>query len=87
MGTKCATTGIQEICDGVRPACPVYRTHETREGDGACRLGWLENALNRGWVNYPFTVKYDPLLAPFHHEQRFQTIAGRMRREWEEFEV
>jgi non-specific serine/threonine protein kinase len=50
-------------------------------------LDWLENALNRGWFNYPFTVKYDPLLAPFHQEQRFQKIAERMKREWEEFEV
>ncbi len=50
-------------------------------------LDWLENALNRGWVNYPFTAKYDPLLAPLRHEQRFQKIAERMKREWEEFEV
>jgi non-specific serine/threonine protein kinase len=49
-------------------------------------LDWLENALNRGWVNYPFTVKYDPLLAPLRHEQRFQNIADRMKREWEAFE-
>jgi non-specific serine/threonine protein kinase len=50
-------------------------------------LDWLENALSRGFVNYPFTVQHDPLLVPLRGEPRFLNIAERMKREWEEFEV
>jgi non-specific serine/threonine protein kinase len=50
-------------------------------------LDWLENALSRGWVNYPFTVQHDPLLVPLRDEKRFREIAERMKREWENFEV
>jgi hypothetical protein len=50
-------------------------------------LDWLENAFGRGWVNYPFSVQQDPLLAPFRDDTRFQQIAERMKKEWEEFEA
>ena len=50
-------------------------------------LDWLENALSRGWINYPFTVLQDPLLAPLREEPGFEAIAARMKCEWERFEV
>jgi TolB-like protein len=50
-------------------------------------LDWLENALSRGWANYPFTVQHDPLLVPLRDEPKFLEIADRMKREWENFEV
>jgi hypothetical protein len=50
-------------------------------------LEWLANALTRGWVNYPFTVLHDPLLAPLRDDSRFGEIAERMRQQWQEFEV
>jgi non-specific serine/threonine protein kinase len=50
-------------------------------------LDWLENALSRGWINYPFTVLRDPLLAPLREEPRFEAIAAQMKHEWEEFEA
>jgi non-specific serine/threonine protein kinase len=50
-------------------------------------LEWLENALSRGWVNYPFTVLHDPLLAPLRDDARFLQLAEQLKREWEEFEA
>jgi serine/threonine protein kinase/tetratricopeptide (TPR) repeat protein len=50
-------------------------------------LDWLGNALSRGWINYPFTVLHDPLLAPLREEPKFEEIAARMKREWGEFEA
>ena len=48
-------------------------------------LDWLENAMDRGWIHYQFSVLQDPLLAPFRDEPRFRKIGARMKREWEEF--
>lgn len=50
-------------------------------------LEWLENALSRGWVNYPFTVLHDPLLVPLRGDRRFMKIAEQMRKQWQQFEV
>jgi non-specific serine/threonine protein kinase len=50
-------------------------------------LDWVENALSRGWVNYPFTVLHDPLLAPLRDDTRFLQLADRMKREWEQFDA
>ncbi len=50
-------------------------------------MDWLENALARGWVNYPFSVQQDPLLAPFREDPRFVEIAAQIKKGWEEFEV
>jgi serine/threonine protein kinase/tetratricopeptide (TPR) repeat protein len=50
-------------------------------------LDWLDKALNRGWVNYPFTAQHDPSLVPLHDEPRFQQITERMKKDWQEFEV
>jgi eukaryotic-like serine/threonine-protein kinase len=47
---------------------------------------WLENAVNRGFINYPFWEK-DPFLDNIRTEERFKKLIERVKYEWEHFEV
>jgi non-specific serine/threonine protein kinase len=49
-------------------------------------LDWLENAVNRGFINYPF-MQCDPFLNNIRGEERFKKIMERAKYEWEHFEV
>jgi serine/threonine protein kinase len=50
-------------------------------------LDWLSNAVDRGFVNYPFIAEHDPLLESIRREPRFRDIAARAKYEWEHFEA
>ena len=50
-------------------------------------LDWLENAVNRGFINYPLLAEKDPWLANLRGEERFKTLMERVKKEWEHFEV
>jgi len=50
-------------------------------------LDWLENAINRGFINYPFLKDYDPLLQNIRAEERFIKLLERVKYEWENFNV
>jgi non-specific serine/threonine protein kinase len=50
-------------------------------------LEWLEHAVNRGFINYPFLKNHDRLLDNIRSEERFQTLLERVKYEWENFEV
>ena len=50
-------------------------------------LDWLENAVNRGFINYPLLAEKDPWLANIRSEERFQKLMERVKYEWEHFEV
>jgi non-specific serine/threonine protein kinase len=50
-------------------------------------LDWLENAVNRGFINYPFLNEYDPLLENIRSEPLFKKLMDRVKYEWENFEV
>jgi TolB-like protein/tRNA A-37 threonylcarbamoyl transferase component Bud32/cytochrome c-type biogenesis protein CcmH/NrfG len=49
-------------------------------------LDWLENAVNRGFINYPFMSEHDPIFARFRSAPRFQRLMVRVKGEWERFE-
>ncbi len=55
-------------------------------GDRQKSLDWLENAVDRGFYNYPFLNAYDPYLADIRGEPRFQRLMERAKSEWEHFE-
>jgi len=50
-------------------------------------LDWLENAVTRGFINYPFLSQHDPLLENVRGEERFEKLMERVKVEWEHFEV
>lgn len=50
-------------------------------------LAWLEIAINRGFINYPFLVEQDPLLENIRCEAGFKKLMERVKHEWENFEV
>jgi hypothetical protein len=50
-------------------------------------IKWLENAINRGFINYPLLSKYDKLLINIRGEQRFKKLMERVKYEWENFKL
>jgi non-specific serine/threonine protein kinase len=50
-------------------------------------LDWLENAVNRGFINFPFINNYDFFLDNIRGEERFKKLMERVKYEWEHFEV
>jgi serine/threonine protein kinase/Tfp pilus assembly protein PilF len=49
-------------------------------------LDWLENAVNKGFINYPFISKYDTFLENIRGEERFKKLIERVKYEWEHLE-
>ena len=49
-------------------------------------LNWLENAVNRGFINY-LLYEHDKLLSNVREEKRFKKLMERVKYEWENFEV
>ncbi len=49
-------------------------------------LDWLENAISRGFINYPF-MQCDPFLDNIRDDERFKELTERAKYEWEHFEV
>jgi len=50
-------------------------------------LDWLENAVDRGVINYPFLAEKDSFLDNIRGEPRFQKLMQRVKSDWEHFEV
>jgi non-specific serine/threonine protein kinase len=48
-------------------------------------LDWLEKAVNRGFINYPFLNEYTPFLKNIRGEERFKKLMERVKYEWENF--
>jgi hypothetical protein len=50
-------------------------------------IGWLENSVDRGFVNYPFLNEYDPFLENIRGEDRFKDLMESVRYKWEHLEL
>ncbi len=50
-------------------------------------LDWLESAVDRGFINYPFLAEYDPFLKNIRNASGFKQLMKRVKYEWENFEV
>jgi len=55
-------------------------------GDSDRALHWLEVAVQRGFINYPFLAKHDPSLAQLRKHPRWSELLGTVRQRWERFE-
>jgi hypothetical protein len=50
-------------------------------------LDWLENAVDRGFINYPMLNDYDKLLKNVRNEERYKKLMKRVKHEWENLKV
>ncbi|NIN12140.1 MAG: tetratricopeptide repeat protein [Gemmatimonadales bacterium] len=50
-------------------------------------MDWLENAVSRGFINYPWLSEYDPFLTKLCGDPRFVVMLEGVKREWEQFEL
>jgi len=50
-------------------------------------LEWLENSVDRGFINYPMINSYDRLLNNVRGDERFEQLMKRVKTEWENFKV
>jgi TolB-like protein/Flp pilus assembly protein TadD len=50
-------------------------------------LKWLENAVNRGFTNYPLISEQDILLDNIRKDEGFKTLLQRVKKEWEGFQI
>ena len=48
---------------------------------------WLEVAVDRGFINHPFLVQHDPLIASLRKLPRFTQLMKTVRIRWERFEA
>ncbi len=50
-------------------------------------LVWLDNALEKGFLNYPMIARWDHTLAPIRQQPACVAILQRMKMRWEAFEA
>ena len=50
-------------------------------------LNWLENSVERGFINYPLINNQDPFLENIRSEPRFKKLMERVKYEWKNFEI
>jgi hypothetical protein len=50
-------------------------------------LDWLGNAVTRGFINYRFLSRHDPLLANLRGDERFQALMADARKRHERLRV
>ena len=50
-------------------------------------LSWLEIAVGRGFINYPFLARYDPFFQSLRKQPRFERVLLTARGRWERFEL
>ena len=56
-------------------------------GEKEKAMSWLENAVDRGFLNYPLLAEKDPFLENIRGEDRFIKLMKKVKHEWENFEV
>jgi hypothetical protein len=50
-------------------------------------LHWLEIAVGRGFINYPFLARYDPFVRTLRTDPRFLQLMEIARDRWERFDA
>ena len=56
-------------------------------GENGKALEFLENAIDRGFINYPLLNNHDILLKDIRSEERFKKLMQKVKYEWENFKV
>ncbi len=50
-------------------------------------INWLENAINQGFINYPYLAEHSPFLENIRGEERFKQLLEKVKYKWENFEI
>jgi TolB-like protein/cytochrome c-type biogenesis protein CcmH/NrfG len=50
-------------------------------------MRWLEVAVDRGFINYPFLARHDPFFRSLRSDARFKRLLDIVRDRWERFEA
>ena len=50
-------------------------------------LKWLENAVNRGFINQPLLNEQEILLENIRNEEGFKILMQRVKKEWENYKI
>jgi serine/threonine protein kinase len=68
-------------------ACTAFSFAEfyALAGDDKNALMWLEKAVSRGYLNYPFLSRHDPYFSRLRSDPRFQQQLLRVKQDWEKF--
>ena len=56
-------------------------------GNAERAIHWLTIAMDRGFTNYPYLSKHNPLLSSLHDNEGFQALLERARKAWESFDA
>jgi tetratricopeptide (TPR) repeat protein len=56
-------------------------------GEKEKSLDWLGNAVEHGFINYPFLNELDPLLDNIRSEDGFKKLIKKVKHEWESYKV
>jgi non-specific serine/threonine protein kinase len=56
-------------------------------GDASAALDWAEQAVRRGFANYPLLQTHDPFLSSLRAEPRFHALLDEVQRRWQSFDV
>jgi serine/threonine protein kinase/tetratricopeptide (TPR) repeat protein len=83
---KILTPDLQEIARGGALPSSYLASALASIGEKEEALDWLENAVNHGFINYPFLAEKDPWLASIRGEARFKKLLERAKYEWEHFD-
>ncbi|MFC1540014.1 tetratricopeptide repeat protein [Gemmatimonadota bacterium] len=87
QATRSATADLQNYAKWDAQMSWVIAECYAMIGENQKALNWLENAINKGFINYPCLSEFDPFLENIRGEQRFNELMERVRSEWEKFEV
>ena len=49
-------------------------------------VAWLRQAMNRGFIHYPFLAEHEPFLARIRSDPRVQEVLSEVKERWEAFE-
>jgi non-specific serine/threonine protein kinase len=55
-------------------------------GRPAAALQWLQCAIERGFINYPFLARHDPCFRALRSDRAFRGLLAVARKRWEAFE-
>ena len=54
-------------------------------GQRTVALHWLQIAIERGFINYPFLARHDPCFKGLRRDVRFQRLLKLTKKRWESF--